>query len=76
MPETAQIELEYLMTVHADLAVSHVIDTGSRIVHVTGGWAEGPDIKAKLVAPGVEAATPFIRRHVRRRLRFGSVCRS
>jgi hypothetical protein len=59
MPQSAQIELEYLMTVHADLAASHVIDAGSRIVNVTGGWAEGPDIKAGVVAPGGDWLQPL-----------------
>ena len=54
MVQTAQIEFEYLMTVHANLAPAHNIDTGSRIVNVTGGWAEGPKIKAKVVAPGAD----------------------
>jgi hypothetical protein len=42
MPQIAQIELEYLMTVHADLAPAHIVDAGSRIVNVNGGWADGP----------------------------------
>jgi hypothetical protein len=51
MPQTAPIELEYLMTIHADLAPPHLVDSGSRIVNVKGGWAEGPNIKATLIAP-------------------------
>jgi hypothetical protein len=34
MIQTAQIEFEYLMTFHADLAPAHAIDAGSRIVNV------------------------------------------
>jgi hypothetical protein len=37
MPQTAQIALEYLMTVHADLSPPQLIDAGSRIVNVKGG---------------------------------------
>jgi hypothetical protein len=59
MARTAQIELEYLMTVHADLAPPHLIDSGSRIVNVTGGWADGPNIKAKFVAPGADWLQPL-----------------
>jgi hypothetical protein len=54
MAQTTQIELEYLMTVHGDLGLPHLIDTGSRIVNVTGGWADGPKIKAKAIAPGAD----------------------
>lgn len=54
MAQTIQIELEYLMTVHADLGPPQLIDTGSRIVNVNGGWADGPKIKAKAIAPGAD----------------------
>jgi Protein of unknown function (DUF3237) len=54
MVQTAQIEFEYLMTVHGILAPAHAIDAGSRIVNVTGGWADGPKIKAKVIAPGAD----------------------
>ena len=54
MAQTAQIELEYLMTLHADLDPPHIIDTGSRIVNIKGGWADGPKIKAKAIAPGAD----------------------
>jgi hypothetical protein len=37
MAQTVQIELEYLMTVHADLDPPQLIDAGSRIVNVRGG---------------------------------------
>ena len=47
MPQTAKIELEYMMTVHADLAPPHLIDTGSRIVNVRGGWQMGQILKAR-----------------------------
>jgi hypothetical protein len=52
MAQTAQIELEYLMTFHADLDPPHLVDAGSRIVNVRGGWADGPKIKARVLAPG------------------------
>jgi hypothetical protein len=39
------------MTVHADLDPPQLIDTGSRIVNVRGGWADGPRIKAKVIVP-------------------------
>lgn len=54
MAQTVQIELEYLMTVHADLDPPQLIDTGSRIVNVRGGWADGPKIRAKVIAPGAD----------------------
>jgi hypothetical protein len=59
MPQTAKIELEYMMTVHADLAPPHLIDTGSRIVNVRGGWADGPNIKGTVVAPGGDWLQPL-----------------
>jgi hypothetical protein len=59
MPQTVQIELEYLMTVHAELSPPQLIDTGSRIVDVRGGWAEGPGIKAKVLAPGGDWLQPL-----------------
>jgi hypothetical protein len=59
MPQTAQIALEYLMTVHADLTPPQLIDAGSRIVNVRGGWAEGPGIKAKVLAPGGDWLQPL-----------------
>jgi hypothetical protein len=46
MAQTTKIELEYLMTIHADLAAPLAIDTASRIVNVTGGWVEGPKINS------------------------------
>ena len=54
MAQTVQIELEYLMTVHADLDPPQLIDTGSRIVNVRGGWADGPKIRPKVIAPGAD----------------------
>jgi hypothetical protein len=59
MAQTAQIELEYLMTLHADLAPPLAVDTGSRIVNVEGGWADGPNIKAKIIAPGADWLQPL-----------------
>jgi hypothetical protein len=52
MAQTATIELEYLMTAHATLEPSQTIDAGTGIANVTGGWVEGPKIKARIVAPG------------------------
>ena len=54
MAQTTQIEFEYLMTVHAELGPPQLVDTGSRIVNVRGGWADGPKIKAKAIAPGAD----------------------
>lgn len=52
MAQTATIELEYLMTLHATLQAPQTIDAGNLIFGVTGGWVEGPKIKAKVVGPG------------------------
>jgi len=52
MAQTATIELEYLMTLHATLQAPQTIDAGNLIVGVTGGWVQGPKIKANFVAPG------------------------
>ena len=52
MAQTATIELEYLMTVQEALEAPQTIDAGYGIVGVTGGWADGPKIKAKVVGPG------------------------
>jgi len=52
MAQTATIELEYLMTVQGALEAPQTIDAGYGIVGVTGGWADGPKIKAKVVGPG------------------------
>ena len=51
MAQTATIELEYLMTLHATLQPPQTIDAGNLIFGLTGGWVEGPKIKARLVAP-------------------------
>jgi hypothetical protein len=59
MPQTAQIDLEYLMTVHADLSPPQLIDSGSRIVNVNGGWADGPGIKARVLPPGGDWLQPL-----------------
>jgi hypothetical protein len=59
MAQTARIELEYLMTLHADLDPPHTIDTGSRIVNIKGGWADGPKIKAKAIAPAADWQQPL-----------------
>jgi hypothetical protein len=59
MAQTTQIETEYLMTVHAELDAPHLIDTGSRIVNVKGGWANGPKIKARIIAPGADWLQPL-----------------
>jgi hypothetical protein len=60
MAQTTQIDLEYLMTVHADLDPPHLVDAGSRIVNVRGGWADGPKIKARVVAPGADWLQPLV----------------
>jgi hypothetical protein len=60
MPQTAQIGLEYLMTAHADLDPPHLIDAGSRIVNVREGWVEGPNIKARIIAPGADWLQPLV----------------
>lgn len=54
MAQTAQIKLEYLMTLHADLDPPQSIDAASLIFNVRGGWVEGPKIKGKLVAPAAD----------------------
>ncbi len=41
------------------LAAPHLVDAGSRIVNVTGGWVDGPKIKAKAVAPGADWLQPL-----------------
>ena len=60
MPQTAKIELEYLMTAHADFDQPHLVDAGSRIVNVRGGWAEGPKIRAKIIAPSADWLQPLV----------------
>ena len=52
MAQTATIELEYLMTLHATLQAPQTIDAGNLVFGVTGGWVEGPKIKARVVGPG------------------------
>ncbi|GEP60927.1 DUF3237 domain-containing protein [Reyranella soli] len=54
MPQTAQIKLEYLMTLHADLDPPQAIDAAHLIFNVKGGWVEGPKCKGKLLAPGAD----------------------
>jgi len=54
MAQTAQIKLEYLMTLHGDLEPPQAIDSTSLIFNVKGGWAEGPRIKGKVVAPAAD----------------------
>jgi hypothetical protein len=54
MGQTAQLKLEYLMTYHADLEPPQVIDTSLLIFNGKGGWAEGPKIKARLLAPAAD----------------------
>jgi hypothetical protein len=54
MAQTAQIELEYLMTLHADLEPPQAIDGATLIFNVKGGWTEGPKIKGKLLAPAAD----------------------
>jgi hypothetical protein len=40
MAQTTQIALEYLMTIHAELDPPQLV-AGTRVVNVTGGWADG-----------------------------------
>jgi hypothetical protein len=54
MAQTAQIKLEYLMTLHGDLDPPQAIDAANLIFNVKGGWVEGPRIKGKLLAPGAD----------------------
>lgn len=54
MPQTAQIKLDYIMTLHADLDPPQAIDSASLIFNVKGGWVDGPNIKAKLIAPAAD----------------------
>jgi hypothetical protein len=51
MAQTATIEFEYLMTLHLTPQAPQTIEAGNFVFNVTGGWVEGPKIKAKLVAP-------------------------
>lgn len=53
MTQTAELKLEYIMTLHADLDLQP-IDSASIIFNVKGGWVEGPRIKAKLVSPAAD----------------------
>jgi len=47
---TTSIQTEYLMTMHAPLAVAQVVGQSLRIVDVpAGGWVEGPRIKGKIL---------------------------
>jgi hypothetical protein len=50
---TTSVQTEYLMTLHAPLAPPLAVDQSLLVVGVpaTGGWAEGPRIKGKLVGP-------------------------
>jgi hypothetical protein len=59
MPQTAQIELEYLMTVYADLAVAHVIDAGSRIVKLTKDGQRVLISKPRSLHPAPTGCNPF-----------------
>jgi hypothetical protein len=52
MAQTITIELEYLMTFHATLQAPQTIDAGNVVFGATGGWVEGPKIKARVVPPG------------------------
>lgn len=54
MAQTAQIKLEYLMTLHGELDPPQAIDAANLIFNVKGGWVEGPKIKGKLLAPGAD----------------------
>jgi hypothetical protein len=54
MAQTAQIKLEYIMTLHADLDPPQAIDSANLIFNVKGGWVDGPKIKGKLVAPAAD----------------------
>ena len=47
---TTSIQTEYLMTMHAPLAVAQVVGQSLRIVNVpAGGWVEVPRIKGKIL---------------------------
>jgi hypothetical protein len=50
MGQTAQLNFEYLMTLHAELE-PQPIDASLVIFNCKGGWAEGPKIAATVVAP-------------------------
>lgn len=54
MGQTAQLKLEYLMTLHADLDPPQAIDAASLIFNVKGGWVDGPKIKGKVAAPAAD----------------------
>src|SRR5215831_15540310 len=54
MAQTAQLRLEYIMTLQVDLDPPQAIDSESLIFNVKGGWVDGPRIKAKIVAPGAD----------------------
>jgi hypothetical protein len=54
MGQTAQLKFEYLMTLHADLEPPQAIDAGSLIFNCKGGWAEGPKVKGRLLAPAAD----------------------
>jgi hypothetical protein len=54
MAQTAQIKLEYLMTLHADLEPPQAIDAANLIFNVKGGWVDGPRIKGKALAPAAD----------------------
>ena len=54
MEQTAQINLEYIMALHADLDPPQAIDSANLIFNAKGGWVDGPRIKAKLAAPAAD----------------------
>jgi hypothetical protein len=54
MGQTLLPKLEFLMTMHAQLDPPQAIDPATMIFNVKGGWAEGPKIKGKVVAPAAD----------------------
>jgi hypothetical protein len=52
---TTSIQTEYLMTIHALLAPPLAVDQSLLIANLpAGGWADGPQIKGKLLAPAAD----------------------
>jgi hypothetical protein len=54
MGQTAQPKLDYLMTLHADLEPPQAVDAATLIFNCKSGWAEGPKIRGKLLAPAAD----------------------
>jgi hypothetical protein len=58
--QTTEITTEYLMTVYAPLDPPQRIDNTLSIYNVRdGGWAKGPKISGKLLAPGGDWLRPM-----------------